>query len=525
MGSNVATFSLTINAVNDKPSASDSSETINEDAPDLAIDLGALVSDLETSDANLTYTIVSGPSKGVLSGSGQNKSYNVNADENGTDSFTYTVTDRGDPDNCGAPGPACDAPLSSDTKTVTITINPVNDAPSAAATPTSIVMDEDGAAESVSLSGGDVETAAANLEFTITAVPANGTLKKGATTLATGDTFTGSPTSVNYTPDANYNGSDEFKFKVTDRGDPDNCGVPSATCDAKASSAVVTVPITVNPVNDAPSATAQSVTTNEDTAKVVTLAGADVDGDSLGFKVTSLAANGKLYAGSGTGGHLIVAGDLPYPLAGNQVTYDPNLNYNGPDSFNFKAHDGTVDSAAATVSITVTPVNDKPTVSADNATVSVNEGQTASNTGTYGDVDGDTVTLSASVGNVVKNSDGTWSWSFLTGDGPDQSQTVTITANDGAGGTETTSFALTVVNVAPTASNASFVFDPILGTATAGFDFSDVGLLDTHGPNLSFFTWSDVGNRFASVTEENAAPNATGHASDTRTLNLRVATT
>ena len=281
---------------------------------------------------------------------------------------------------------------------------------------------------------------------------------------------------------------------------------------------MVTVPITVNPVNDAPTATAQSVTTNEDTAKVVTLAGADVDGDSLGFKVTSLAANGKLYAGSGTGGHLIVAGDLPYTLAGNQVTYDPNLNYNGPDSFNFKAHDGTVDSAAATVSITVTPVNDKPTVSADNATVSVNEGQTASNTGTYGDVDGDTVTLSASVGTVVKNSGGTWSWSFLTGDGPDQSQTVTITANDGAGGTETTSFALTVVNVAPTASNGSFVFDPILGTATAGFDFSDVGFLDTHGPNLSFFTWSDVGNRFASVTEEHAAPNATGHASDTRTL-------
>ena len=406
MDSNVATFSLTINAVNDAPSASDSSETINEDAPDLAIDLGALVSDLETSDANLTYTIVSGPSKGVLTGSGQNKSYNVNADENGTDSFTYKVTDRGDPDNCGA-GPGCDAPLSSDTKTVTITINPVNDAPSAAATPTSIVMDEDGAAESVSLSGGDVETAAANLKFTITAAPANGTLKKGATTLANGDTFTGSPASVNYTPDANYNGSDEFKFKVTDHGDPDNCGAPSATCSDAASSAVVTVPITVNPVNDAPTATAQSVTTNEDTAKVITLAGADVDGDSLGFKVTSLAANGKLYAGSGTGGHLIVAGDLPYTLAGNQVTYDPNLNYNGADSFDFKANDGTVDSAAATVSITITPVNDKPTVSADNATVTVNEGQTSSNTGTYGDVDGDTVTLSASVGTVVKGSGGT----------------------------------------------------------------------------------------------------------------------
>ena len=78
---------------------------------------------------------------------------------------------------------------------------------------------------------------------------------------------------------------------------------------------------------------------------------------------------------------------------------------------------------------------------------------------------------------------------------------------------------VTVRNVDPTRSNASFTFDPVFGTATAGFDFSDVGWLDTHGPSLSFFTWSDVGNRYASVTEENGAPDATGHASDVRTLN------
>ena len=45
------------------------------------------------------------------------------------------------------------------------------------------------------------------------------------------------------------------------------------------------------------------------------------------------------------------------------VTYTPALNYNGPDSFTFKANDGTVDSANATVSITVTAVNDAPTCS------------------------------------------------------------------------------------------------------------------------------------------------------------------
>ncbi len=94
-----------------------------------------------------------------------------------------------------------------------------------------------------------------------------------------------------------------------------------------------------------------------------------------------------------------------------------------------------------------------PTVSADNAARTVNEGQTAANTGTFSDPDGnDTVALSASVGNITKNdANGTWSWSFNTNDGPAQGQTVTITASDGTD-TVTTTFSLTVNNVAPTAT-------------------------------------------------------------------------
>ena len=77
---------------------------------------------------------------------------------------------------------------------------------------------------------------------------------------------------------------------------------------------------------------------------------------------------------------------------------------------------------------------------------------------------------------------------------------------------------VTVDNVNPTASNASFTLNPVTGTATAGFDFSDVGWLDTHGS--SFFTWSHLaGNQSASLSDtENNAPDATGHASDTQTL-------
>jgi hypothetical protein len=99
------------------------------------------------------------------------------------------------------------------------------------------------------------------------------------------------------------------------------------------------------------------------------------------------------------------------------------------------------------------PSNNPPTVTADNATVTVDEGLPAINSGTFGDVDaGDTVTLNASVGTVTDNGDDTWSWSLDTDDGPTDSQTVTITATDSHGAQSTATFDLEVSNVPPTAN-------------------------------------------------------------------------
>lgn len=97
-----------------------------------------------------------------------------------------------------------------------------------------------------------------------------------------------------------------------------------------------------------------------------------------------------------------------------------------------------------------TPGNTPPTVGANQTAVTVGEGQAAANGGAVGDDDGDTVTLTASVGAVANNGDGTWAWSFVTSDGPAESQTVTISADDGNGGTASVDFDLGVANVAPT---------------------------------------------------------------------------
>lgn len=91
----------------------------------------------------------------------------------------------------------------------------------------------------------------------------------------------------------------------------------------------------------------------------------------------------------------------------------------------------------------------------DSFDIAPNEGQTATNYGTWGHPDGLAVSLTASVGTITKNADGTWAWSLLTTDGPAQSQTVTVTATDTAGGTTSRSFQLVVKNVPPTASLAN----------------------------------------------------------------------
>jgi hypothetical protein len=149
--------------------------------------------------------------------------------------------------------------------------------------------------------------------------------------------------------------------------------------------ASTTFTVTV-PANQPPSARAQQITVQEDTAEPIILAGTDPEGANLTFRVVTPPARGTL---SGTG-----------PL----LVYLPATNYHGSDSFSFTVHDGTHESAPATISITVTPVNDPP--------VAVNDDVEASDRGVTiplslllandSDVDGDTLTV-ASVSNRSTN--------------------------------------------------------------------------------------------------------------------------
>ena len=115
---------------------------------------------------------------------------------------------------------------------------------------------------------------------------------------------------------------------------------------------------------------------------------------------------------------------------------------------------------------------------ADQAAVTATEGTVAVNTGSYADPGAETVTLTASVGTIIDNGDGTWSWSHPVSDGPDF-ESVTVTADYSGGATDMASFDLTTDNAPPTVTvddNSIAVLEGVLATNTGSY--SDPGVDD-----------------------------------------------
>jgi hypothetical protein len=228
-----ATVTITVNCVNDGPTSSNGALNPTPEETPRLFSLTALVGDLETTDSNLSYVIDSGPTNGDLSGTGPTLTYTPDQNYNGPDSFTYHVRDRGDPDNCGPPGPACDGALDSAVSTMTISVTPVNDPP-VANDGSAITVQSQAVNVDLTAVVSDVETADPNLSFAIVNGPSDGTLSPPAGV-------------VTYTPDPEFSGTDAFVYNATDRGDPDNCGAPSASCSAIATSSNKTISVTVCP--------------------------------------------------------------------------------------------------------------------------------------------------------------------------------------------------------------------------------------------------------------------------------------
>lgn len=423
----------TIANKNIRPVANDTSRTIDED-PTLPVEIavGSLVSDLETPLADMTITILSstgGTTEVVTVGGTRSFRFTPTANFNGAAGFTYKATDTGVDLGSG------NTEALSDTGTVTITIDPVNDAPVAG-----------DASRTISENGGPVEIAVASLVSDVETVLADLTI---SITSATGGTaeiveIAGVKT-FRFTPDTNYNGAAGFTYSVTDNGD--------GTAAAKTSTG--TVNITINPVNDAPTANATSLTTTEDTV-TVDLDLRDLVGD------TETALDNLTFAISGETNGTVELVD------GHIVRFTPSANFNntrGSASFAYTVTDTGDNGAAAlstgpiTITVSVTAVNDAPVAVSDLATVPIDQDSTIDVLANDSDPDNangetDTLTLvsatiQAPVLGSVSIESGKIKYSPEPGATTQYSVIIDYIIEDGSGVQSTATLALTVTPNAP----------------------------------------------------------------------------
>ncbi|MBD9387908.1 tandem-95 repeat protein [Agrobacterium sp. AGB01] len=413
-GTATATVNGTVTPVQDPPIATGDTFTTLEDTPTT---IAVLANDSDPDGDPLTIiqingtAISSGATVAVTGGTitlnaNGTLTFNPTANYNGSTSFTYTISD-------GQGGTA--------TATVNGTITPVNDAPVAVDDTFTTLEDT---ATTINVRGNDSDVDGDAL--TITQI--NGTaIVTGATVSVTGGTVTlNANGTLTFTPTPNYNGNPSFTYTISDG----NGGTATATVNG-----------TVTPINDAPVAVNDTFTTPEDTAITFDVRSNDSDADGDALTVTAI--NGTAIT---TGQSVAITGGTVRLDADGRLSFTPNANYHGPINFTYTVSDGTA-FANATVSGTVTPVNDAPTSS--DISISTQEDTPFNGTLVATDVDGDAVTFSLGTttpahGTVTINANGTYIYtpsanyngtdrfSFVVTDpsGARNEYTVTITVTD-----------------------------------------------------------------------------------------------
>ena len=178
------TFTTMAGPVNQAPTALDATLGLNEDS---SLGVTALATDPE--NQALTYTLVSGPSNGTLTGTLPNVTYQPAANFAGTDSFTFRVSD----------GELTSAPA-----TITLVVSPVNDAPTASGDSYSVATNGTLNVNAPGVLANDSDVDGTALSTVVVSGPANGSLS-----LAANGSFA-------YTPTPGFIGTDAFTYSVTD---------------------------------------------------------------------------------------------------------------------------------------------------------------------------------------------------------------------------------------------------------------------------------------------------------------------
>jgi VCBS repeat-containing protein len=297
--SNIATATITINSVNDPPVAQNGTASGVED-----VTLSGTLNATDADDDSLSFEIVTNvpPEAGSVevNPSGGTFTFNAVPNFNGTVSFTYRAND----DQSG-----------SNIATVTITINPVNDAP---------------VAENVTNSGDEDPSIPVFGDLKATDVDGNPLTYRKASDPQVGTVDVAPNGRYSYIPPPNFHGTVTFTYLAND---------------GQLDSNEATVTITINPINDPPFAENAAAAVNQNGVLNGKLSVSDRDGDKLTTRVITPMPE--------TEGTVVVNPDGTY-------RFTPAPGFSGATSFTYRANDGQADSNDATVNITVSMIFDVP---------------------------------------------------------------------------------------------------------------------------------------------------------------------
>ncbi len=351
---------------------------------DAPITINVLANDSDPNGDVLAVSSVTAIVNGSLQINPDNTvTYTPNAEFSGVENFTYTLVD---------------AQAVTATATVTVTVTNVNDAP---------VITDPGSVTNVETDTVSLQIVANDAEGDSISYSAVG-LPQGLSINSTTGVISGV---LGFTTAGSYN--------VT------------LTASDAVNSPTLTFNWTVGDTNRSPVATAESVNTSEDTPITINVLSndSDPDGDSLTVDASDNGSNGSV----------VINPD-------NTVTYTPNLDYNGVDTFAYIVGDGKLGLDTATVTVNIASVNDNPVASPDTVSTYSDTPITFDVLANDSDADGDTLTVSSvtqpGLGSVVNNLDGTVTYTPQTGFTGVESFNYLLT--DGVGGSGTGVVSITV---------------------------------------------------------------------------------
>lgn len=283
---------LSQTSINTAPQAIDDQFTINEDVNFTLFDV--LANDIDSDLDNLIISDASVDIGSVNIVNGQIQ-YSAPQNTNGVASITYRISDG----NGGT-----------DTGTVYITINAINDSPTAVAD--TITINEDSPAITIDVLENDIDPDGDSLTIT------NVSEIQGTAEIVNEQ--------IVFTPFADINGIANLNYSISDENGGTDTGI---------------LTITIIPINDSPTANDDTIAINEDESILINASADDIDGDTL--TITEVTAN--------VGTVSIVNG---------QIQYTPSANYSGDATIIFTVSDGNGGFDTGTLSIIIIPVNDAP---------------------------------------------------------------------------------------------------------------------------------------------------------------------